>query len=192
MSDDPYAFILNSGPTNQPHKQPKANGADRKILVIALAAIGVLVLVVIVTAIISTLSKTSDELFSVRSYQAEISRVIKLGDKNLTDPVAREKFTTLQLVLLTDQSQTDAAIASKNLQPTAQQLSQHQDSGTETDLENAIVSGNHDELLTDLIDSLTSDYYTSLNTALNTATTATEKEALNSAKQNIELVYQQQ
>jgi hypothetical protein len=192
--DNPYDFIFKQDKSGVPAQAvPSAVNKSRQMIIFAAFVGVILILAMVAFSIISSSSKDkATEAISARAYQAELSRVFELGNKNARDVELRKKLITLSLVLTTDQQRVDGVISAKGVVPTPLQLGQARNSSYDKALSDSLQVDNHDEVYSEIIDKLAGEYYTATKAAEAVAKTVREREVLATVRKNIELIYKEQ
>ncbi|MCA9328157.1 hypothetical protein KC959_00135 [Candidatus Saccharibacteria bacterium] len=188
---NPYDFILDpQAPKKGPGLAP-TDGKKRLVLIIGFLA-GVAVVLIVGVSILFSLGKANnDDLIRVRARQVELGRIIEIGLKNSTDADQRNRLTTLQATLATDQAALSDLLSKRSVEVTKLQLAAYEDSDRDAELETARQNGKLTDTLSAVIAELSSQYYKELKGSLAEATTDTEKSILQTSIDNLELVSQE-
>ena len=183
-----YDFIMN--PQKPQRRGFGFQGPQRILVIVGLACVGLIVLIIGLSVIFPEGTDNND-LKQVRAYQTELDRVIKLGKDELRDPATRQRLTTLEAALITDEFEVADLLSSRSVSVTKVELSGAKNSEIDASLEAASQPDEFDSAYLSAVSSVTSDYYRSLQQSLATASTNTEARILQTAMNNVELTAQQ-
>lgn len=187
-SGDNYDFIMNQNPGN---KSPLFAPENTKMR-IAIFGVGIILLIILMIVFFSFLnaagSKQKDNLLKVAQTQAEIIRVIKLGEKNISTSDLKDKTLTLQAVIATSQQEVIAALAARGEKANPKDLAKTQNPQTDAELENALAQARHDEAFNKILLNLLEQYSSQLNNIYNEGN-ASEKELATDAYNQIDLIF---
>jgi len=181
---NPYDFIMDPSKLKQP--VGPGNGKNK---IVVMFVLGLLVITILVTGFvfITSIGKANnDDLISLRAQQTEILRIIDIGKKDLTDIELKNKLTSMQLFISSDGAQLDDFLSKRKVEISKEQLAVAQNSDVDSDLEKAKQEGTLDKELLTAVSQQSKKYYDILGDSLSTATTAKEKELLNTLIFNIE------
>lgn len=191
--ENPYDFIFKQDKSAVPAGGPGPNKfgtSNRQMIIFGGFVVAVLVIIAIIFTIITSANKDDGlEAISVRAYQAEISRVLDVGNKNVTDTQLMKKLVTLEVSLLTDQTKLNGVLATKGVKPSDVQLAQHRRTARDTEITNSLQVDRHDQVFEDVIDKLVQDYYRAIRTAQSAARTNSELSTLTSLQDTIDIIY---
>lgn len=186
-SQNPYDFILDPETQKKGSRLPMPQGRKKIVLIVGFLA-GIGVLIIVGASVLLSLGKPNNaDLIATQAYQIELSRVIDLGLKSSSDPVLRNKMSTLRVALTTDQTALADILSKRKETVTKLQLSSKENPKTDEALEAAKQSGNYDNALQSEVADLSANYYKQLKASLAEATTETEKKTLQTAISNLEL-----
>lgn len=181
---NPYDFIMDPSQRKQ-HVAP--GGGKNKIVVMLALGLVIITVIVLGFVFITSIGKANnDDLVSLRAQQTEILRIIELGKKDLTDAELKNKLSSMQIFISSDSAQLNDLLGKRNVEITKEQLASKKDGDIDASLEKAKQEGSLDKVLLDEISEQSNNYYDTLKEALSSATTAKEKELLNTLISNIE------
>jgi beta-lactamase superfamily II metal-dependent hydrolase len=185
-NDNPYEFIFGQGKQQRPPRyQPRSNA--NKILLSVGFVTGVIIVLVIGFSVITSIGKAgNDDLITVRAEQTELTRVLELGLKNVTDITTKNTLASLQLSVDSDSASVGSLLNKRGVKIDKVVLASKKDADTDKALETALQNGSHDSVLIKTINSLAESYYSSLKTAKQDVESTTEKELLDRATTNLE------
>lgn len=160
---DDYDFIMNSGASKKPAIKGPSSATGKLILI----AVGVILLIILVTFGFSLLNASSNKqkenLLQVAELQTEIIRVIDNGNNNVASTDLLNRTTTLRAVVSTSQKETLQALTNRGSKIKDKDLSKGEDSGNDAKLEQGLSVGKYDQTYEQVLDSLLSDYVSKLN-----------------------------
>jgi Skp family chaperone for outer membrane proteins len=180
-----YEFIMD--PSQVKGSGPAFLQDPKKRNIIAGLFVGtVLLLIVIIFAIVSSLSSSgTSAIVDVASYQTELARISTLGLTDAKEPSARAKAATMQAFVQSDLAQTTSYLASKGKKLGPAETALRLNSQVNKDLESAKLRNNFEQELLDALETTSQGYKSSLQAAINSASSEKEKEILQSAASNI-------
>ncbi len=180
-----FDFIVN--PTQPKRSGPSflQNPKQRMIAVVLFVAV-ILTLVVVGFSIISSAGKQStDNLVTLAAYQTEIVRISDLALKDVSDPAAQTKLTTISTFMKSDLASTLSFLSSQGVKPKAELLNAKKDSTADTAITNAKQANNLNTEIDTIINDKLSDYANLLAPESESAKALALKETLDRAVQNI-------
>lgn len=183
---DQYDFILNPQQSKKPAGMQFQSGKNKILIIVGFLA-GLTLVLVIGFSVITSLGKPNNQnLITIQAYQTEIKRVITLASKDIKDLSLKYRVATMQSVVASDQKQISDLTTKRKVEITKLDLGAKKDGDIDTALNAAKQDGTFDDVLLNVIESLTNDYYKSLKSALADASTKTEKDLLQIAIDNVE------
>lgn len=192
---NPYDFILNEQPSAPQQPVYYGGGGDKKrrILIAIVFSVVLIMVLVIGVSLISSIGRPSvDSITSVRAYQAEIERVIKLGEKDLKDPTTKNNLASLKAAIVSDRAQLDSYLTSASVKISESQLASKKDSKIDSALDSAKLNNTYDAVLLESVNSLANDYFNSVNNALANSKSNKEMGILQIASENLQTYAGQQ
>ncbi len=191
--ENPYDFIFKQDKPNIPIAGRPAGNKSRQMLIFGAFVGVILILVMVAFSVVSSSSKDkATEAIAARAYQAELTRVFEIGNKNARDIALRKKIITLNLVVTTDQQRLDGVISARGVVPTPLQLGQAMKTSYDKALTDSLQIDNHDEVYAEIVDKLIADYYAAAKAAEAAAKTAKERDTLSLVRKNVELMYREE
>jgi hypothetical protein len=180
-----YQFILD--PSNGASGGPAFLQDPKKRSIITVLFVSIILLIVfIVIAIIASLGgRSTSAIVDVAAYQTELVRISTLGLADAKDSSVRAQTATLQAFMQSDLSKTTSFLASKGkkLEPTDTAL--RRDSSVDENLASAALRNRFEEELISSLQSTSSAYRVSLESALNSSSNTEETALLQIALKNV-------
>jgi len=180
-----YQFILD--PSNGVNGGPAILQDPKKRNIIAVLFVSVILLLVFTAiAIIASLGgRSTSAIVDVAAYQTELVRISTLGLADAKEPSVRAQAATLQAFMQSDLSKTTSFLASsgKKLEPTDAVL--RRDSSIDENLASAALRNRFEEELLSSLQSKSSAYRVSLQSALNNSSSTEETALLQTALKNV-------
>ena len=171
QNKNPYDFILESESPKKASLLPPAKGRNKIVMIVGFLA-GISLVIVIAFVALSSIGKANNsDLISTQSYQIELSRVIDLGLKDTANPDLRNRYSTLQATLATDQASLADLLSKRSEKVTKLQLGSKEDPERDTALETAKQNGTFDEKFSEIVAGISSSYYKQLKASLADANT---------------------
>ena len=150
-AQNPYDFITNPG---TPPKKSLFGGGSTKNRVFVVA-IGILVLIILATVVMSLLSSagngSTSALKSLVSQQEEIIRISELGTRNAKGIEARALAITTSLSVKTQQNEMVNYLSSKSTEVSKEELAAEKDTKIDATFEDATTNNRFDEVFTETL-----------------------------------------
>ncbi len=181
---NPYDFIMD--PSQRKQQAVPGGGKNKIVVMIALGLVMIAILFISFVFITSIGKANNEDLVSLRAQQTEILRIIDLGKKDLTDASLKNKLTSMQVFITSDSAKLDDFLSQRKVEVSKEQLAVKKNTDIDADLEKAKQEGGLDKALLDAVSEQSNAYYDTLSESLSEATTAKEKELLNTFILNIE------
>lgn len=180
-----YDFILD--PAKSKPAGPAFLGNPKKqMMAVVLFVVGVLLLVVIAFAVISSLGKkNTSAIVEVVAYQTEIARITELGLTGSVDPAVLSQISTMSIFIQSDLAQTSTYVASTGKEMTELETASKLDATVEESLASASLKNTYDEELLSIIEKTSAEYKLVLQKALDSASSENEKDIIQAAAVNI-------
>jgi hypothetical protein len=181
-----YNFIMDPSNGKRSGGPSFLQNPKNRILAGILFIFSVIFILIIGFSIISSIGKKSnDSLITVAAYQTEIARISSLGLESAKDSSVRSKLATISAFIETDSKATISYLSSNGTKLSKQQVALALDKKADEKLETAAQLNKYDETLLQIIQEKSSSYKSALKQALNDASTAKEKQILETAANNI-------
>ena len=184
-NNNQFDFILD--PTQKKTAGPSfLQDPKKRIVVSVLFVLSFLILIIIGFSVFSSLSKKNNSaLVDVYAYQTEIARITKLGLVSVVEPSLKIKTSTLNTFIASDLANSTSFLAKSGKKVTKLETDSRLDPKLEKNFEAAKTRNTFDDELMSAIESTSTSYKLVLKKALDSASSQTEKEFLQTAADNI-------
>ena len=186
-NNNSYDFIFNAPPAK---KGPNLGGPQKILAIVGLFAVVIVIVIVLFSVVFSGGSGGREKLVSVSAHQIELLRVLDIGIDDISSRDLKQRFQTLSTSVTTDSAEVTSLIAARGFEVTRLELNVQKDSTVDTDLQEALERNDLDPAFESAVSSAATDYLASLESALATASTATERDLLQTAISNVRTIAQ--
>lgn len=188
QTPEAYDFIRQYG--GRPSKTPLTNMPP--VTRIAVVVVGGVLLLAVIFGFIQLLAKPSDPartiFIGIAQQQNEIARVAKEAGLDATEQPTLNFAVTTQYSISSDQTSLLTLLTASGGVPSQQVLAATQSSATDTQLTNAKTNGTYDQTYLAIAQAQLTAYQQILKQAFTTATNVKEKQWVQKAYQNAQLL----